>query len=181
MNATRAHKVIACLVGVTLITVMGDGQFAGASPSDDSLATYNGTSINLASGWDGASVCAITQGGNFCFTTTSEYQVWLLSPSGLADIGFSPDTNCSSALELYSATNYGGSELSLLDEGVWLNLSTYGFSDKTNSYKVGACEVSMTSAPNGGGSVYPGPMTAGTDAASMESGWSDRIQSAYIL
>jgi len=181
MNAMRGHKVIAGLVGLIMITVVGGGQYAGASQGDDSLAAYNGAWINLAEGWDGANVCAVTEGGNFCFATTSDYQTWLASPSGLVDVGFSPDTNCSSALDLYSSTNYGGSELSLLDEGVWLNLSTYGFSDKTNSYKVGACQVSMTSAPNGGGSVYPGPMTAGTDAASMESGWSNRIQSAYIL
>ncbi|MGC1237950.1 MAG: hypothetical protein WA860_04085 [Acidimicrobiales bacterium] len=181
MSAIRARKEIGLLIGFVLITVMGGGQLAGASPGGSSIASYDGTSINLANGWEGAAVCAVTQGGNFCFATTSDYQTWLSSPGGQADVGFSPEINCSSALQLYSGTNYEGSELSLLDEGVWLNLSTYGFSDKTNSYKVGACEVSMTSAQNGGGTVYPGPMAAGTDAASMESGWSDRIQSAYIL
>jgi hypothetical protein len=179
MNVIRTRKIICGLIAVILVFMWG-GEFAGASPIG-AIALYDGASINLLNGWDGAKVCAITEEGNFCFATTSQYQNWLGSLSGSSETGYSPESNCSSALELYSTTNYGGSELSLFDEGVWLNLSTYGFSDKTNSYKVGACEASMASAPNGGGDIYPGPMSAGTDAPSMESGWSNRIQSVYIL
>jgi hypothetical protein len=179
MKFTRVHKAIG-IIGAIALAVMGIGQTAEASSQTGASASYDGTTISLASGWGGAAVCAVTESGNYCFASQSAYQNWLTSLVATMPISSSPDTNCSSALDLYSGTNYTGSELSLLDEGVWLNLSAYGFSDKTNSYKVGACEVSMTSAANGGGSVYPGPMTAGTHAPSMDSGWSDRVQSAYI-
>jgi hypothetical protein len=181
MITTWLKLPITLAIGVALITMMGSAPIAGASPNAGSDAFYNGGIINLSDGWDGAAVCAVTTSGMFCFSSESEYQTWIASSSAAADVDPRPDVNCSSALELFSGTNYGGTELSLLDEGVWLNLSTYGFGAKTNSYKVGACQVSMTSAANGGGTVYPGPMSAGTDAPSMESGWSNRMESAYIL
>jgi hypothetical protein len=181
MSTTWMKVPFTLAIGVALITMMGSAQFAGASPNTETDAFYNGGIINLAVGWDGAAVCAVATSGTYCFSSQSDYHTWIASSLSTADVSPTPDVNCSSALELFSGTNYSGTELSLLDEGVWLNLSTYGFGAKTNSYKVGACEVSMTSAANGGGTVYPGPMSAGTDAPSMESGWSNRMESAYIL
>ena len=181
MSTTWLKNPFTLAIGVVLVAVMGGGQIAGASPNPGVIAYFNGGTINLANGWEGAQVCAVAATGTYCFSSQAGYQAWLSNSSVVTDIGSTSNTNCPSALDLFSATGYKGTELSLLDEAVWINLSTYGFSAKTNSYKVGACKASMTAAANGGGSVYPGPMAAGTNASSMQSGWASRIASAYIL
>lgn len=169
------------MIGVVLIAMLGGGQLAGASPNSGAVASFDGTIINLANGWDGAAVCAVTPRGTQCFATQSAFQSWVVAAHPASNVSPAPDVNCSTALELFSGTSYTGTELAVYDEGVWINLSTYSFADKTNSYKVGACGTSMNSAANGGGTTYPGPSTAGSSATSMVSGWSDRLESVYIL
>lgn len=174
-------------IGVALIAVLGGGKIAGASSSSGVTASYDGSTINLADGRDGATVCAVTATGTDCFSSQADYQSWLAlteaaaDVSPITDVSPAPDVNCSSAFELFSGTGYSGTELSVLDEAVWINLSTYGMADAVNSYKVGACESSATSGTNGSGDVYPGPMTAGSEASSMESGWANRLESVYVL
>jgi hypothetical protein len=181
MSTTRLKRLITPMIGAVLIAMLGGGQVAGASPSRGTIASFEGRTINLADGWDGAAVCAVTPSGTQCFATQAAFQSWAADTNPVSDVSPAPDVNCSTALELFTGTSYGGTELALYEEGIWLNLSTYGFSDSTNSYKVGACSVSMNSGTNGGGSTYPGASTAGSDATSMASGWSDRLQSVYIL
>jgi len=181
MSASWLKKLITSVIGIVLIAISGGGQIAGASSNPGVMASYYGGTLNLAESWGGAAVCAVTATGTFCFSSQANYVSWLANTTALTEAGLSPNLNCSSALELFSGTKYTGTELSIFDEAVWINLSTYGFGDETKSYKVGACQASMASAANGGGTIYPGPMTAGTDAPSMESGWADRIESAYVL
>jgi hypothetical protein len=83
-------------------------------------------------------------------------------------------------LDLYQDVNYGGDELVLYVTATWINLSTYSFSDKLSSFKVGACAAGMTDAPNGGGTAYPGDTSPGSDVSTLGSSWNDRMQSVYI-
>ncbi len=156
MNITRFKKLLIPITGAVLIAALGGGQVANASSSPGALASYDGGTINLADGWSGAAVCAVTSTGTQCFSTQVEYQSWLADAN--VATGVSPLTggNCSSALELFTGTNYSGTELAVYDQAIWINLSTYDFGDKTNSYKVGACNSAMTSVNrpgNLGGSV----------------------------
>jgi hypothetical protein len=181
MSASWLKRLITSVIGILLIALSGGGQIAGATSNPGEIANYNGGTLNLADGWGGAAVCAVTATGTFCFSSQADYLSWRANMASATETSLTPNLNCSSALELFSGTNYTGTEVSIFDEGVWINLSTYGFGDETKSYKVGACQAGMTSAANGGGTAYPGPMTAGTDASSMESGWADRIESAYVV
>ncbi|MGH8925992.1 MAG: hypothetical protein ACRDWA_15355 [Acidimicrobiia bacterium] len=87
---------------------------------------------------------------------------------------------CSTGLRLYDGTGYTGSVLIVLDRSLWINLSSYGFDNRTSSYKVGACSSYFAENSNGGGSWYPTSATEAWDqASSMQSGWDNRVSSVY--
>jgi hypothetical protein len=177
----RATRVVTLTGIVTLIGTLGYVQFASGAPIVRTIASYKGETIDLSQGWGTASVCAVTAAGTNCFASQGGYQSWLSSQSGLAgDALVSSLTNCSSGLDLFQNINYGGNELVILDQSIWINLSAYSFSDEVSSYQVGACSISMTDAPNGGGNVYPGATSAGSDVPWIGTAWNDRIQSVYV-
>lgn len=88
---------------------------------------------------------------------------------------------CPTALRLYEHTGYSGAVLAILDRGRWINLSSYGFDNRTSSYRVGACPAYFADSANGGGEWYPTSYTEAGDAASaMLSGWNDRVSSVSV-
>jgi hypothetical protein len=91
MKFTRVHKAIG-IIGAIALAVMGIGQTAEASSQTGASASYDGTTISLASGWGGAAVCAVTESGNYCFASQSAYQNWLTSLVATMPISSSPDT-----------------------------------------------------------------------------------------
>ena len=88
--------------------------------------------------------------------------------------------SCSTPLRLFANTGYGGTELDMVVNGTWLNLSTWGFDNQLSSYQVGACSTHLAENANGGGSWYPGSTSAGAQASSMLSGWDNRVSSVYL-
>lgn len=70
--------------------------------------------------------------------------------------------------------------LSLSTRYTAINLAPYGFDNVTSSYKVGACRSGFYDGSSGGGSIYPGSTGAGAQAASMASGWDNRVSSVVI-
>jgi hypothetical protein len=179
-NVGRWTRVSAVALSVALIAVVGGAQWSSAAAAGMN-ATYNGGTINLAQGWGSAAVCAVTQAGTSCFSSQANYQAWLSSQLQVED-ALVPDSsgNCSSGLDLYQNIDYGGAELIIFVQSIWINLSAYSFSDELSSYKVGACAVSMTDAANGGGDVYPGATSPGSDVTWIGSAWNDRMQSVYV-
>lgn len=87
---------------------------------------------------------------------------------------------CSSSLRLYDGTGYGGAVLNLSSRSTWLNLSTWGFDNRTSSYRIGACSSNLADYTGGGGSWYPGSASAGAQSSSMQTGWNNRISSVFI-
>lgn len=174
----RFTKYVALIAAGALLGMMGGAQIASASTSPAVNASYDGGTINLSQGWGAATVCAVTSTGAYCFDSQSDYEAWLSTQ--VNSDGVAPLTDCSSGLELFQDIDYGGDELILFQTVMWINLSNYSFSDKVSSYKVGACDISMTAGPNGSGAVYPGATSAGSDVANIGSAWKDRVQSVYI-
>ncbi|MGI8515033.1 MAG: hypothetical protein ACR2NT_07785 [Acidimicrobiia bacterium] len=125
--------------------------------------------------------CLLYQVGNIyeCFGSEKELDARL---EMLAD---QPETSallaqCSTGLRLYDGTGYTGSVLVILDRSLWINLSSYGFDNRTSSYKVGACDSYFAENGSGGGSWYPASATQAWDqASSMQSGWNNRVSSVY--
>jgi hypothetical protein len=175
----RLTKALIFTMSLVLIAALGGVQLASASTSG-MTASYNGGTINLSQGWGAAAVCAVTEKGTYCFATQSAYQSWLSTQSDLTDALPAGSGSCATGLELFQNLSYGGTELILFVTGIWINLSTYSFSDELSSYKVGACPISMTDAASGGGTVYPGATSANTDVSWIGTAWNDRVQSVYI-
>jgi hypothetical protein len=171
---------ISCALCLMLgIISIGLDSNAGASAGGDAMASYEGGTLDISQGWGTATVCVVARTGNECFTTYAEYVAWMSSKLG-GDLQLEPDTSCSTGLDLYQNIDYGGDELILKTEDVWINLSTYSFSDETSSFKVGACSVDMNDSNNGGGNFYPGPTSSGSDVSWIGSVWNDRIASVLI-
>lgn len=174
----RLGQVLAIVLAATALGLTGSAQVASAAPEGQIVATYNGSTLNLSQGWGSATVCDVTTGGAFCFSTHAEYQTWLTGTVGEALVH--PLTSCSSGLDLYENEGYGGDELILSSTLIWINLSAYSFADEVSSYRVGDCSIIMTDGTNGSGDVYPGATSAGSDVSWIGTAWNDRIQSVYI-
>jgi hypothetical protein len=173
-------RALALTMSVVLMGALGGVQLASAASTSGVTASYNGGTIDLSQGWGTATVCAVTETGTDCFTNQSDYKVWLSDQSDLSGVVPETSLNCSTGLELFQSISYGGTELVLYVTSIVLNLSDYSFSNELSSYKVGACAITMTDAPNGGGNVYPGATSAGSDVSWIGTAWNDRVESVYI-
>lgn len=157
------------------------------------LAVHNGTLINLAEDWNGATTCVVVPDALTlaeCFDTDTERDERLTelgltdrfadtaAPEG-ADFAFA---SCSSYLKLYDGYNYSGTTLWLSNRGIWTNLSVYGFNQRASSYKVGGCSTYMADFSNGGGAWISTSLTQAWDVDAVIAGsWNNDISSVYIL
>lgn len=88
---------------------------------------------------------------------------------------------CSTSLKLYDGANFGTPVLQILTRTQWINLSGYGFDNKTSSFKVGACSTYLADLTMGGGDWYPtSGSTAGKEVQTMNTGWNNRVSSVYL-
>lgn len=157
---------------------------AGASEeSEPGLALFEGEVIDLVDGWGDAKACLVWDSESVveCFRTEAELierANQLEAPVGGAEAASS---SCSTSLKLYDGTSYTGSTLFIYTRTQWINLSNYGWANRTSSFKVGACSAYFADYPNGGGSWYPTSYTQAWDqAAAMISGWNNRVSSIYM-
>lgn len=160
---------------------------AGASEEepDLGLALFEGEVIDLVDGWEDAKACLVWGSESVveCFRTEAELieRADQLESSRAAGGVASASSSCSTSLKLYDGTSYTGSTLYLYTRTQWINLSNYGFANRTSSFKVGACSAYFADYPNGGGSWYPTSYTQAWDQfAAMISGWNNRVSSIYM-
>jgi hypothetical protein len=94
--------------------------------------------------------------------------------------GIAPVLTCSTPLTLYDGANRSGANVHIYTRGVWINLSTVSFDNKTSSFKVGACAVELAAQSNGSGNYYPECLYPGCIENTMLSGWNNVISSVYL-
>lgn len=168
----------------TLIVCTTTPRFSAAeSHAGPSIATFEGTLIDLRDGWGEATACTSDGITTECFRTEQELDEYLEAATGYASSllqGFAIESVCSTSLKLYSNTSYGGSVLALSTRSTILNLSTWSFNNVTSSYKVGACNSTFYDGANAGAPTYPGNTAAGASATSMLAGWDNRVSSVII-
>lgn len=159
-----------------------DGSTPVGSADSVSLATFEGQVIDLRKGWGKATACHSDGRSTECFATAAEMEATIAPGRSTLRSGGSTFVRlvCASTLRLYSGISYTGSVLALSTQGAVINLSTYGFSNATTSYKVGACSSIFYDGASGSGSVYPGYTGAGAQYPNMVTGWNDRISSVFI-
>lgn len=178
----RRALVAACVV-IAVSPVPVDAASARPAPGG-SLATFEGQQIDLTQGWGDATACAVTDTGTTCYRTEAEMDTALATPTPASTVGESSGATvtmasaCSSSLRLYDGTSFTGSVVSFSTRGTLISLSSYGFDNKTSSYKVGACAAILYSGIQTG--TYPGNTAANAQASSMVSGWNNVISSVLI-
>lgn len=161
---------------------------AVGAPEDEPMTTawFEGRLIDLAEDWEEAQACLVSDVSESaeCFRTEEELDsrmatveiAWSSSIGGPVPFG-----TCSSSLKLYDGTNYATPLVAFTTTGIWINLSSYSFDNKTSSFKVGACSSVFTDSALGGGDEYPtSKTTAGKQSSSMGAGWNNRVSSVRI-
>lgn len=178
---------VAIAVWAILVSVMVPTPVQAVEGTDNfeaGVALFEGRLIDLRDGWGEAEACMVPDDGpSICFRSEHELEAHIgrSSSAPALEAVMSSSSTCSSSLKLYDGTNYTGSTLYLYQRSVWINLSDYGFSNRTSSFKVGACSSYLADYSNGGGSWYATSATQAWDVApSMASGWNNRVSSVYI-
>ena len=121
------------------------------------------------------------------FLVSAATVVWLVGPAlanagsgaGPGNVG-SPALTCSTALKLHDGASQSGATASVSSRGIWINLSSIGFDNRTSSFTVGACAIEMASADNGGGALYETCLTPFCVENTMDPGWNNVISSVYL-
>ncbi len=94
--------------------------------------------------------------------------------------GSQPSLACSSPLQLFDGTNLSGAKVLIYTRGLWIDLSTVSFDNRTSSYKVGACAIELASGAGGGGAHYTRCLSAGCVENVMDLGWNNVVSSVYL-
>lgn len=192
MNQVRnSPRRILRLVGIALLTVIVAIPAVAsadqpANSSDDAAVVFEGQSIDLSAGWGDAEACLIWNDAGVaeCFrdeatmdSRIAELEKQMRSSGGVQAMG----SQCSGYLRLYDGIYHTGQVLYMRDRLQWINLSAYGFSNRTSSFKIGPCSSYLADYNWGGGSWYSTSSTQAWDVAyTMASGWSNRVSSVYI-
>lgn len=177
----RLTGALAVIASSGLLGVASGANESSAATNGNVIASYNGGTIDLSQGWGTATICVVAASGTNCFANLHEYQAWFASTStASAALSSATTSSCSSGFQLFENIDYGGRELIIYDESIWINLSDYSFNDTVSSYEVGACAVSMTDGAYGSGNVYPGATSPYSDVSWIGSTWNDRVSSVYV-
>jgi hypothetical protein len=202
-NARRRLRATAGLVAAGFVAVIA---MAGTTPafadstavihapstsvqSGPEIADYNGTSINLASGWGSATDCVVWHSAGIvkCFDSSTQLHAWQAqyapggsTPAAVTSAAVIPLVSCGTPLNLYADAGYRGRHLTFYDRGYWQNLTDYGFNDQMSAYIVGACSSHLAENTNGGGYWYPGNTGGGSAVTYVGAAWNDRVSSIYI-
>jgi hypothetical protein len=180
---TCAHAVPASAVGDDSTAQPPAG--SPVAPASISIATYNGRTIDLRHGWQGAGACHVdARASTTCFETEAQMDAFIDAnrrPGNASGLKSSARANCATNLRLYDGISYGGFVLDVAVRLTIVNLSGLGFDNATTSYRVGACSAVMWAGASGGGGAYPGNTSAGAQSPNMVAGWNNTISSVYLF
>jgi hypothetical protein len=169
---------VACLVAVPAgASASGWNPRSGVRAGIAGMARFEGGWIDLTKGWGPATACLVfADRSTECFRTDQAMQ------KRAASLGAdeSPALNCSTPLRLHDGTSQAGTTVSVFARGLWVDLSIFGFDNKTSSYTVGACPVELASGPGGTGNHYPRCLYAGCVENVMAPGWDNVVSSVYL-
>ena len=182
----------AAIAGALLVPAASGVAFADTSTNTGAVATYDGTTINLAAGWQGAHACVVLSTSAVqCYDTEAEMRDALAASAaqspevrfGAPRAAASPATSCSSPttlVTLYASTSFGGNSLSFQSTSGWANLSVYGFDNQMESW-VNQTPCNATVADGTGGSGDQLTLAARSSSSNVGTTWKDRASSINVL
>jgi hypothetical protein len=138
------------------------------------LAKAVGQRVDLHTGWGPARACLVFPGRLAkCFRDESALN------AGAGSLTAS-DVNCSTPLRLSEGPNQSGMTVSIFTRGLWIDLDSVGFDNRTSSYGVGACAIELAAGPGGSGRHYPRCLFAGCTENVMAPDWDNVVSSVYL-
>ncbi|NNE73211.1 MAG: hypothetical protein HKN26_06080 [Acidimicrobiales bacterium] len=192
----RVRRVtIALFATIGLLSTMTTGASpASAEPIADMTtpALYNGTIIDMAADWEDAEACLVRPDVldmPECFDSVEQLEARsaeLIDEHGpvrgfSTRRGKSSFANCATKLWLYDGAYGTGAKINFQLRNQWINLSSYGFNQKTSSYHIGGCNATFHDYANGGGGLYPTNQTQAWDGSpGMAAGWNNDVSSVRI-
>ncbi len=182
------REALTALAGILAIPVVA-APAAGAAPNPGVRATYNGRSLNLADGWQGAHACGVFGPDNVvCFDTREQLHdvVAIAARAGTAAetksaMSVAPASSCggsSTEVQLFSGTNWSGNQLIFVSTSGFFDLADYGFDNDMESWASSKTCNSFVSDGTGGGAAI---LTLGAESYSLNAGsWKNRASSISV-
>jgi hypothetical protein len=180
------REALTALAGILAIPVVA-APAAGAAPSPGVRASYNGRTINLDHGWQGAHACAVFGPENVrCFDTRAQLHdaVAIAARAGTAAEakGAVPASSCggsSTEVQLFSGTNWTGNQLIFVSTSGFYNLADYGFDKDMESWASSkTCNAFVADETGGRGNI----LTLGAQSYSLNAGsWKNRASSISVV
>lgn len=160
-----------------LLAITTPGILPSVTTSGDlgpSEAYFEGRVIDLSVDWEDAQACHIGAEATYCFGSEAELDLWLAIERV---VEFAPMA-CAGSIRLYDHASFGTPMVSIPTHGLWVNLTTYGFNNKTSSYRIGGCDAFFADGASGGAPHLSSSLTtAFTNASTMPSGWNNKVSS----
>lgn len=200
---TAAWTVAGTLPALLLVTALAAPVAAASNeptPDPPGQARFEGRDIDLERGWGDARTCVVwmQDGATECFRTEQAADAAMqrhdrvaaartaaaLATWSLAAVA-APGTldrlvarahrtrSCGDWLTLYEHVGYEGRSLRFRDRGFYQDLADWGFANRTSSYRVGSCPMTLR---NGTWDLNPGPAVPFASVPRMAPGWNDRIR-----
>jgi hypothetical protein len=145
--------------------------------SDIGHARFEGRWIELSQGWSQATACMVVAGRpTECFRTVGAME----THAAVVLASASPLLNCSTPLKLRDGPNQTLGQANVYSRGIWVNLSSLSFDNKTSSFTVGACSIDLAAGINGGSSHYLSCLSPFCVEDTMDPGWDNAVSSAYL-
>ena len=176
----------AAVAGMMLVPAATSTAAFGAASDASVTATYDGRTITMTDGWQGAQACVVLGDSSaHCYDTEAEMRDSLTASAVQAQVhsATSPSVTCSSpstVVTLYASTNFTGTSLSFVSTAGWTNLAPYGFDNKMESWaNQTACNATVADGTLGSGAQLT--LAARSSAATVGTTWKDRASSIDVL
>jgi hypothetical protein len=182
------REAFTALAGILAIPVIAaPASAAGAAPSPGAHATYNGRTIDLAQGWQGAHACGVFGPDAVrCFDTREQLRdavaIAAQADTAAEPTGAVPASNCggsSTEVQLFSGTDWSGNQLIFVSTSGFFDLADYGFDNDMESWASSkTCNAFVADGTGGGGSI----LTLGAQSYSLNAGsWKNRASSISVV
>ena len=177
--------MVVVLIAASVAIVSSTGAAQAGSPTASRFggttgvghARFEGQWIDLSEGWGVARACMVSAGRpTECFRTVTEMD----ARAAVALASTSPTANCSTPLKLRDGASQTLGQANVYSRGVWVNLNSLSFDNKTSSFTVGACSIDLAAGSNGGSSHYLSCLSAFCVENTMDPGWDNAVSSAYL-
>jgi hypothetical protein len=155
-----------------------------AAAGDGALALYEGRLIDLSDGWDGATACAVLSELDVrCYDSEAEMrdELTALARRDLGDdmLLSSSCGGSSSFTTLYDDVNFGGASLSFASTSGWVNLSSYGFDNRMESWVNDRdCNATVADGTLGGGAQLT--LAANGSSSNVGTDWKNKASSIRV-